>query len=192
MGDTTWNEARPGVTKLGPNVSFGGKSEKKNFISEAQSSPSIKGKKVIARNRAMNKINTEVAGSIKTPFNFTSLAPRILSRDGARHDPSAPFCFSTTINAEMGQRNNCGNISGGESRNESEVDAGDGMVRSMVEENLEADRSGDRRKSEGGLSNSFRPDMEIEDARTSLQLHHVREKGRITVVVSLEKKGWNW
>ena len=99
MGDTTWNEARLGVTKLGPNVSFGGKSENKNFISEAQSSPSIKGKEVIARNRAMNKINTEVAGSIKTPFNFTSPAPRILGRDGARHDPSAPFCFSTTINA---------------------------------------------------------------------------------------------
>ena len=55
----------------------------------------------------------------------------------------------------MGQRNNCGNISGGESRNESEVDAGDGMVRSMVEENLEVDHSGDRRKSEGGLSNSL-------------------------------------
>ena len=125
----------------------------------------------------MNKINTEVAGSIKTPFNFTSPAPRIFSRDDAKHDPSAPFRFSTTINVEMGHRNNCGNISGGESRNESEVDAGDGIVRLAVEENLEDGRSGDRRKSEGGLSNSLGLDMEIEDARASLQFHHSEGEG---------------
>ena len=177
MGDTIWNEAGPEVTKLGPNVYFGSKTEKRNFISEAQSSPSVNNKKVIARNRAMNKINTEVAGSIKTPFNFTSPAPRIFSRDGAKHDPSAPFHFSTTINVEMGHRNNYGNISGGESRNESEVDTGDGIVRSVVEENLEDGRSSDRRKSEGGLSNSLGLDMEIEDARASLQFHHNEGEG---------------
>nr|POE96757.1 hypothetical protein CFP56_27423 [Quercus suber] len=103
----------------------------------------------------MNKSTTEATGSSKTHFNLTSLALKILCRDEAKHDPSTPFLFSTTINAEMGnhhQRKSCGNVSRGESRNEREADAGDGAVRSTLEGNREDDRHGDGRKSEEGLS----------------------------------------
>ena len=46
-----------------------------------------------------------------------------------------------------------------------------------MEENLEDGCSSDRRKSEGGLSNSLGLDMEIEDARASLQFHHNEGEG---------------
>nr|POE60794.1 uncharacterized protein CFP56_44005 [Quercus suber] len=148
-----------------------GEIEKKRYNEAAQSSPSVKGKKVIARSRSVNKRNTEGAGSSKTPFNFTSLVPKILSRD----DPSTPFLFSTTISAEMDnhhQRIRCGNDSRGESYIEREAVAGDGVVRSTTEGAQEADRHGEERKSVGGLSISLGPDMEIEGTKASNQIQH--------------------
>lgn len=72
MGDTILNEVGHGVAKVGLNVSLGGEAGKNSFNSEAHCSPSIKGKKVIARNMAAITSNKEAVGSSKPPFNFTS------------------------------------------------------------------------------------------------------------------------
>nr|POE44775.1 hypothetical protein CFP56_75157 [Quercus suber] len=148
MGDAIVNEAGPNVDKLGSNVRVEGKIEKTSLNSEGQSSLSVKGKKVIARNKAMIKSTTEVSGSSKTHFNLTSLAPKILCRDEAKHNPSTPFLFSTTTNAEIGnyhQHKRC---------------------------NREDDRHGDGRKSEEGMSISLGLDLGSEDARDSAQQYH--------------------
>lgn len=131
MSETILKRAGPEVAKLGPNSSVRGEVGKINFNSEAHFSPSVKGKKVIVRSRAVTTSNKEAAGSSKPPFSFTTPIPMILSGNGAKYDPNTPFLFSTTTSAEMGnqhQRKGRGIVKGGKSRNRDEADACDGVV----------------------------------------------------------------
>lgn len=152
----------PGDAKLGPNSSVRSEIGKNNFISKAECSPSVKGKKVIARNRAATTSNKDASGSSKPPFSCTSQIPKILSRKNIRFDLSTPFLFSTTTSAEMSnqpQRKGRGNANSSDSRNRGKVDAWVGEVRSTVDESLKFVRPFDERKCEGGLSTSTGLDL---------------------------------
>ena len=112
---------------MGPKANRGDELDEEGFKSKAHSSPSVKGKKVIARSKARNKNLNEGTGSSKNLFNLNYLTPKILSRDGANNDPSTPFSFSTTTNAEMDKlqrHKTCGITIRGECGNEREDGAG--------------------------------------------------------------------
>ena len=53
---------------LGPNLKFGGGTNKAGLPPKAHDSPSVKAKKALARNRASVHLNIEAASSSKTPF----------------------------------------------------------------------------------------------------------------------------
>ena len=162
----------PGIAKMGPKASRGDELEDEGFKSKALSSPSVKGKKVIARNIARNKNLSEGTGSSKNKFNLSYLTPKILSRDGADNDPSTLFSFTTTTNAEMDklQRHKNGGIATrGECGNEREDGAGEEMVRSPVAGSQ--DVGGDAGNLEG-LTTNFGSEGGTKVAVHSTQLYH--------------------
>ena len=166
------NGVGSGAVKMGPFRSRGVEIDEKDAITEAQNSPSVKGKKVIARNKVRNKSINEGSGSNQTHFNLISLTPKILSRDETDIDPSTVFSFSTAANTEMGKlpaHETCGFFIRGDGGIEREDVAGEGMVRSPSEGRREDDGGAGKM---GGLSTSAGPDVGIEELAASPQVHH--------------------
>ncbi|KAL0002179.1 hypothetical protein SO802_015960 [Lithocarpus litseifolius] len=108
MGFTTEsNMERAGHSGLflGRDVKSGGFMDNVGAQTKAQVSPSVKGKKVIARNKGLPHLNRAIASSSKPLFTSDSQASPFLGNigtDASSPFQSSPFQFSSAPQAELG------------------------------------------------------------------------------------------
>nr|POE71316.1 hypothetical protein CFP56_59745 [Quercus suber] len=85
---------------MGPNVKIGGLMASSGTQLKAHVNPSVKGKKVIARNRVLSHLTNE-ASSNSTPLLISDPQnSSFLNNNGA--NTSSPFQFSATPQAKLG------------------------------------------------------------------------------------------
>ena len=96
---TNLDMARQDLLSLGPNLKFGGLTDKNGLPSKAHDSPSVKAKKALARSRALTHLNKEVASSSKSTFSATQ-AVSLLGNNGG--DASSLFQFSAAAHTDPG------------------------------------------------------------------------------------------
>ena len=126
--ETNLEKAGKGGLVLGPNLKLGGLMEKPGVQDKAHVSPSIKGKKVMARNRVLTQLNKKASNNNMSHFTSATQPFSFLDNNGV----DANFHFSSAPNVELGkqgQGRDCGALRGGDSRNQSVVIACDGAVR---------------------------------------------------------------
>lgn len=90
-----------GVLLLGPKLKFGGLMDKSGFQTKAHVSLSVKGKKVIARSRALTQLN-KAASSSKPLFTSASQVHSFLDNNGVY--ASSLFQFSAAPLAKLGNQ----------------------------------------------------------------------------------------
>ena len=118
---------------MGPNVKIGGLTQLKAHVS-----PSVKGKKVIARNRALSHLTKDASSNSTPTLILVPQNPSVLGSKGA--DFSFPFQFSAAPQAKLGSPlrergiNQLGSSSSGK-QGEDGVDSG--VVRSAPNGSLD-------------------------------------------------------
>ena len=96
---TTVDMAGQDLLSLGPNLKFGGLTDKNGLSSKAHDSPLVKAKKALARSRALTHWKKEVASSSKPSFSATQ-AVSLLGNN--RGDASSLFQFSVATHTDLG------------------------------------------------------------------------------------------
>lgn len=138
---------------LGPIAKIGGLVDNCGVQIKAHDSPSVKGKKAMARNRASIHFNKAAANTCKPFHSPASLVSSFLSRNGA--DESSSFQFSSASLAELGnfcQGRDHGEHSGSSRGLLGEDGAVIGVVQAAPDGRLEASFFDDVKESKTGLS----------------------------------------
>ena len=113
-GNQVWNEAKvmgftpetdlekagKGGLVLGPNLKLGGLMDKPGVQDKAHISPSVKGKKVMARNKVLTQLNEKASDNNMSHFTSATQPFSFLDNNGI----DANFHFSSTPSTELGKR----------------------------------------------------------------------------------------
>lgn len=145
--------------------------------SNTRTSPSVRGKKGIARNRASSFNSKAAADSSFNPTSVTTQAWTWKNADGAKGEASIPFQFAAPIQSEVGHqawRKGSGDTGGGDCSNQRKTHAGIGLARQEFGRGVEIVSSDDGGKCEGASSSpcnqaqsNFQADLAIQHSLNS-------------------------